>query len=132
MASTDGDGTRSGVSVLVVEDETLVGMDLVMLLEEWGYTALGPIKSVEEALREVERSAPDVAILDVNLGKGRTSLPIADRLAKLSIPFMFLTGYDPSRYETSDAANYGAPHLRKPVSERALRNALSEMASPQG
>jgi DNA-binding response OmpR family regulator len=35
---------------------------------------------------------PDVAILDVNLGDD-TSLPIADLLLSLGVPFIFATGY---------------------------------------
>ncbi len=114
------------LKVLVVEDEVLIGMDLVMLLEEWGYTADGPVKSVQSALESVKAAPPDLAILDVNLGDGRTSIPIAARLAEMNIPFVFLTGYDPSRYDdVSTAPN--APHLRKPLDQQALRDLISEI-----
>lgn len=118
---------QCAVKVLVVEDETIVGMDLVMLLEEWGYAAKGPLKNVPKALKLLESFAPDVAILDVNLGEGTTSAPIAERLAEMKVPFLFLTGYDETRY-VSGGTHIDAPHLRKPLDDHELRNALADLA----
>jgi CheY-like chemotaxis protein len=117
---------KGAPKVLVVEDEMLIGMDLVMLLEEWGCSATGPVRTVASALSAVEAQRPDVAILDVNLGDGETSIPIAMELAESGIPFAFLTGYDPSRLDDGATA-LKAPFLRKPVNERELREVLSQL-----
>jgi len=101
-------------------------MDLVMLLEEWGYEARGPLRTPREALEAIEEKPPDLGILDVNLGNGETSLPIAEVLASDGIPFVFLTGYDPARYSSEEAFGR-APHLRKPVAQGTLRNLLLEI-----
>lgn len=115
------------MKVLVVEDEVIVGMDLVMMLEEWGYEVEGPYRSSGEALESITRFRPGLAILDVNLGRGDTSLPMAEELHARGTPFLFLTGYSPSRYADQAAFNT-APHLRKPVNERALRSLLVEIS----
>ncbi len=94
-----------------------------MLLEEWGYEARGPLRSPDEAIASIENEPPDLGILDVNLGNGQTSLPIAEVLASKNIPFVFLTGYDPARYSNEQAFRK-APHLRKPVPQGALREIL--------
>ena len=126
-AADDGRRRRSSPTrVMVVEDELLIGMDLVAMLEDWGYATSGPHRSPEEALRAIEEDAPDAAILDVNLGDGKTSMPVARVLHASGRPFAFLSGYDPSRYLSGDLA-VRAPHLRKPVSENALRELVAQM-----
>jgi CheY-like chemotaxis protein len=111
---------------MVVEDELLIGMDLVAMLEDWGYATSGPHQSPSQALRAIEEDAPDVAILDVNLGNGQTSMQVAQALDATDTPFAFLSGYEPSRYFKGDAVRH-ARHLRKPVSESALRDLVAEM-----
>ena len=121
-------GADGRLTVMVVEDEMLIGMDLAMLIEEWGHIAVGPFKSVPQALSEIERARPDFGVLDVNLGHGETSAPVAQALSDLGVPFIFLTGYDPTRLP-DDPVVRDAPHLRKPVSENALREILDAGAA---
>jgi DNA-binding LytR/AlgR family response regulator len=47
---------------------------------------------VRQAREEIERLRPTVALLDVNLGH-EDSMPIADQLKELGVPFIFATGY---------------------------------------
>jgi len=119
------------LTVLVVEDELLIGMDLVMLLEEWGYATSGPHRTPEAAIRAVRTDHPDLAILDVNLGGGQTSLTVAQALHDAGKPFLFLSGYSPGRY-ADEALIARTTCLQKPVSERALRGALAERAATIG
>jgi CheY-like chemotaxis protein len=79
--------------VLVVEDDYLVAMDIVRALERAGAEVIGPAPGVEAALDALERSAPDGAILDINLG-GEMAFPVADALLARGVPFVFATGYD--------------------------------------
>lgn len=80
------------LTILVVEDETIVGLDLVMQLTDEGYECLGPARSPDEALNLIEATPPDFAVLDVNLN-GTTSAAIADRLVALNTPFVYVSGY---------------------------------------
>jgi DNA-binding response OmpR family regulator len=113
--------------ILVVEDEVLVGMDLVMMLEDWGYTADGPHSTVKDALMAVETFDPQIAILDMNLGNGETSLPVAEVLDSRSTPFIFLTGYTRLDAAGNPLAE-GAPRMTKPVAEGELRSMLRKVA----
>jgi len=55
--------------ILVVEDEYLIAVTLQDWLESAGYVVVGPVPSVEKALKMIE-SETDVAgaVVDVNLG----------------------------------------------------------------
>ncbi|MGN7871534.1 hypothetical protein [Paracoccus sp. 22332] len=68
------------ISVLIVEDEMMIALDVQMMLEDNGYAVLGPVGSVEGALRLLDDTRPDVAVLDekgafVGQGAGSVALP---------------------------------------------------------
>jgi CheY-like chemotaxis protein len=83
-------------SILVVEDEALIAMDLQSILEDAGFHVLGPIGTISKAFAFLERSTPDLALLDVNLG-GVDVFALADALASRGIKFIFLTGHSARR-----------------------------------
>ena len=72
----------------------MIAMDMAGHLEDAGAEVLGPVGSLEEALELIEDQAYhiDAAVLDVNLGRGATSYPVADRLLVLRVPYIFATG----------------------------------------
>ncbi|VWX51902.1 response regulator [Novosphingobium sp. 9U] len=81
-----------GMTVLVVEDEPLLAMELMTELEEAGALPLGPASSCTQALAMIREEAPDLALLDGNLNGERIDA-VADELATRGIPFAFVSGY---------------------------------------
>jgi len=79
-------------SVLVVEDQLLIALDLETLLLEHGAASVRLCGTVEDALQSIRMERPDIAILDVNLGS-TTSFPVAFELQRLGVPLIFATGY---------------------------------------
>lgn len=78
-------------TVLIVEDESLILMLAEEILAEAGFDVLTANRS-SEAVQIVHDSSIDCALLDVNLGNGDTSYPVAEQLRKRSIPFIFVSG----------------------------------------
>ena len=74
-------------------------------------------------MRILQTLAPEVAVLDINLGIG-TSIPVAEELSRRNIPFVFATGYgDKSHIPPAFAAT---PVVRKPYdSDELIRVVLS-------
>src|SRR5690606_35065200 len=85
------DMRMEGQTVLLLEDEPIIGFALEDMLIECGATPLF-CGSLEAARRTLESAEPDVAILDVNI-HGERSYPVAETLARRGIPFIFATGY---------------------------------------
>ena len=56
--------------VLVAEDELIVGYDLCDTVAEAGYMVEGPYDDLSSAMLAYQKSKPDIAILDVQLGDG--------------------------------------------------------------
>jgi CheY-like chemotaxis protein len=103
-------GLLAGRRILVVEDEMLVLMNVEMMLEDLGCSAVYAAANVAEALVLLAEQNFDAAMLDVNLG-GEKSYPIADMLTQRGIPFAFSTGYTDHGHRI-DLEN--RPVLRKP------------------
>lgn len=83
-----------GRRILVVEDDWLIVADLVQDLEASGAHVIGPIPTLEQALKKLSEM-PDMsgAILDVNL-RGQMVFPLAAELRRRNIPFVFATAYE--------------------------------------
>lgn len=113
--------------VLVVEDESLIAMLVEDGLETLGYEVVGPVGTVDAALRIVEQMQFDLALLDINLG-GKQSFPIAEALEARGIPYVFLTGYDKSSLPPAFQHRFG---LQKPFRMSALRQALENLQGIQ-
>ncbi len=116
----------TGKRLLVVEDESLVAMDIVEALEEAGATVLGPAGSADEALAFLNIGEPfDAVLLDANL-HGRPSDMIADVLRGASVPFAFVTGYG---REGLPGLFAHAPILSKPFSRAELVNLATNLVA---
>ncbi|WP_267361109.1 MULTISPECIES: response regulator [unclassified Methylobacterium] len=122
-----------GRSILVVEDEYLIATEVMHWLQETGAEVVGPVPRVDRALDLVEDHRLDAAVLDINLGDGDNSFPIADRLEMLWVPYLFATGHGAK----AKAAGYtDPPVLVKPYSKadllRTLMDLIAASARPAG
>jgi DNA-binding response OmpR family regulator len=114
-----------GKRILIVEDEYLIASDLKRAFIGVEAQVAGPVGQLEDALRIAEAEALDAAVLDVNLND-TNSYPVADILARRSIPFMFLTGYDawavPPDYRS-------VPRLAKPFPMHRVITMVQELVT---
>ena len=109
------------LKVLVVEDESLVALDIETMLEEMGCKVVASVPRLVRALDLASRLDFDLAVLDINLA-GEVVYPLAFRLAERGIPFLFSTGYSTADLppELRDR-----PILRKPVMLASLKRAVA-------
>ena len=112
-----------GRSILVVEDEPLIVMDITLAFEHTG-AALTTTNTLKHALLLVEHDGLAGAILDHALGDNDSSLLCA-RLKERGIPFMIYSGF--TRIE---GACRDALHIAKPASHKALVSAMEGLLTP--
>ena len=110
------------LKVLVVEDESLVALDIENMLEEMGCKVVASVPRLVRALDLASRLDFDLAVLDINLA-GEVVYPLAFRLAVRGIPFVFSTGYGTS---TLPEELRDRPILRKPVMLASLKRAVHQ------
>lgn len=76
--------------VLIVEDELILGLDLLQIVRDLGFRPVGPIAGVAPAVAVVEGVSLAAAILDVMLDDG-PSFVVADALDRARVLYVFLT-----------------------------------------
>ena len=116
-----GSNTRLvGRSILVVEDESVIALDLKELFEAEGanvYVASTPT----EALRIADEVVLSAAVLDFG-SRGDVNAPLCRTLRAYGIPFMYYTGYDDLNERTA-----GAPVVTKPASGLTLITTITQL-----
>ena len=116
-------------SVLLVEDEVMIRMMVADMLDELGYRVAAEAGDIDEAVRLVQSTDFDLAILDVNVN-GKLISPVAEAVRLRGRPFVFATGYGsdglPEKFRDS-------PVLQKPFQmatlKRAIEDALRDVAA---
>jgi signal transduction histidine kinase/DNA-binding response OmpR family regulator len=105
-----------GKTFAIVEDEPLIAVNITSILEQQGAQVAGPVATVSDALRIIEESRLDGALIDANL-RGQQVGDVAAALTRKRIPFAFLTGYGREALPASFAR---ASLLKKPFTEEQL------------
>jgi response regulator NasT len=115
-----GAGGSGGRKVLIVEDETLVGLGLKGQLERLNFTVVGQAANAAEATKLFRDHDPDLVLMDIRLD-GDDGIDLAGRLLKeRRCPMVILSAYsDPDLIQRASAAGVFG-YLVKPVSAEAL------------
>ncbi len=114
-------------TVLIVEDEFLIAMDLIQMLQALGWQVIGPAASVKAALQLLDHESPAVALLDVNLGTEVVTL-VAEVLKARNVPFAVASAYDEPE-KVGGAVLAGVPNAGKPTSERQLMAVMAQLTA---
>lgn len=114
--------SNDALRILVVEDDFLIATDLEELLRQMGYGEVQTASNLDDGQELMMAMAPDVAILDVNLG---TTLvfPLASSLSDRGVHIIFSTAMPLNEFPI-EWRSY--PVLPKPVDRNALAAAISE------
>lgn len=110
--------------VLVVEDSMIIALDTEETLLQLGIPDVAVAGSVAGALQCIADGPPHFALLDFNLGD-ETSEAVAVELARLDVPFYFVTGYGDAVGKLTQSQAAGI--LQKPFSPDDLARVLEKM-----
>ena len=113
-----------GVTVLVVEDDLLLAIALEDTLVGMGAVVLDVCHTLDQAMAWADADDFAVAVLDFSLGPNSVA-PLARRLARRSVPFIFHTGM--SRSEPSLMEWRDFPIVEKPASPHTLVAAIKSV-----
>jgi DNA-binding response OmpR family regulator len=79
------------LSILIVEDQALLAMELQMLIENAGHVVADWATDTAEVMESVAHASIDLAIVDVHLADGPTGMLIAEKLLAMKIAVVFTT-----------------------------------------
>ncbi|MGE4394739.1 MAG: methanogen output domain 1-containing protein [Methanobacteriales archaeon] len=111
--------------MLIVEDESIVALDIKHRAELLGYEVVGIASSGEEALKLIKEKKPDLVLMDIVLKGEMDGIEAAEVIKRdYNIPVVYLTAH--SDKETLDRAKQTEPfgYLIKPFEDRELHSAI--------
>jgi len=115
ILSTDVEGVRKlideagrsiaeqvATSVLIIEDEPMIALDLETLVEGLGHEVAGLARTHKEAVEAVHQREPGLVLADIQLADGSSGLEAVNEiLSSINVPVIFITAY-PERLLTGD------------------------------
>ena len=107
------DRPLTGRSILIVEDEPLIALDIMQAFEDEG-AKVTTARNLKQAMLEVGDPTLCAAILDQGLSDGDSSA-ICRHMRERNIPFVAYSGYEPP-----DTACPDSTHIRKPADMSVL------------
>jgi CheY-like chemotaxis protein len=122
IADVDREQTTS---VLIIEDEPLIAMQLEDLVTGLGHTVSGTAATRTQANAAVAEATPGLVLADIQLADGSSGLDaVEDILGIASMPVIFITAY-PERLLTGDRPE-PTYLVTKPFQEATVRAAISQ------
>ncbi|KHL24416.1 two-component response regulator [Croceibacterium mercuriale] len=116
---------ESTTSVLIIEDEPLISMQLEDLVRSLGHDICGTAATRTQAQEVVAEKTPGLVLADIQLADGSSGLDaVDDILQSVSVPVIFITAY-PERLLTGDRTE-PTYLITKPFHEDTVRAAISQ------
>lgn len=111
--------------ILIVEDESIVQLDLQRRLERMGHHVVGMASRGEEAVALAVELEPDLVIMDVRLGGSMDGIEAASRIQlHRNTPVVYVTAYAGIVEQTEQRQIFG-PCLSKPFRTAELQSTIA-------
>jgi len=123
--ASDAIARDSHASVLVIEDEPLIAMQIEDLVLGMGHSLFGTAATRTQAAGLISKGNPGLVLADIQLADGSSGLDaVEDLLAMADVPVIFITAF-PERLLTGGRAE-PTWLIAKPFREEAVRVAMAQ------
>ena len=117
--------SENTTSVLIIEDEPLISMQLEDLVRSLGHEICGTAATRTQAQQVVAEQTPGLVLADIQLADGSSGLDAVDDILAIDmVPVIFITAY-PERLLTGDRPE-PTYLITKPFQEDTVRAAISQ------
>lgn len=112
-------------SILVVEDELIVALEIKKTLIKLGYRVAGTEKDGQSAIETAGKTSPDLILMDIRLKGEMDGIEAAQRIRALyQTPVIFLTAHSDEDTLSRALKTHPCGYLVKPFRERELYQAI--------
>jgi CheY-like chemotaxis protein len=85
---------QAPATVLIIEDEPMISMDLSAIVEDMGHTVAGVAPTYRRALTLSKKTTPDLILADIQLADGSSGIDaVNDILKDHTVPVIFITAH---------------------------------------
>ena len=86
--------SQVATSILIIEDEPLIAMDIEQLVEGMGHDVVGIARTHDEALELIGKHEPGMVLADIQLADGSSGIDaVNDILQSINVPVIFITAF---------------------------------------
>ncbi|WP_242694445.1 ANTAR domain-containing response regulator [Pseudogracilibacillus auburnensis] len=110
--------------ILLVEDESIIRMDLKLMLESEGYEVIKEVNDGEKAVEYALRLKPDIILMDIKMPKldGLKASKIIGK--QLDVPIIIITAYSQREFVEKAQQDNVIGYIVKPISSKNLIPAI--------
>lgn len=115
-------------SILVIEDEPVIALDIASLVTDLGHHVVGIAASQTEAVSLFRKTRPGLVLADIELGAGGSGITAVTEILRMSsVPVIFVTAY-PERLLTGERPE-PTYLVTKPFESDTLKVTISQALS---
>jgi DNA-binding NarL/FixJ family response regulator len=115
----------AAATILIVEDELIVALDLSQAVEDLGHEVAGTASTSEEAVALAQATRPDLVLMDIRLAGGVDGIDTAAVIQRAHpCPVVFVTAYDDDATLARGRVVEPCGYLVKPVDTQDLREVI--------
>ena len=115
-------------TILIVEDEPIIGMELQESLENAGYRIPEVVRNADSVMSAVIKHKPDLIIMDIYLKSFIDGIDAAQRVRMMNdTPIIFLTAYPNESIRRKAMIIKPAAYLLKPIQDEALLKEIKKV-----
>src|SRR4030065_730908 len=116
------------VKCIVVQNESIVGIDLKQTLIKLNYHVLDVVRTGEDAIKKAIENKPDIILMDIMLGGKITGIEAVHKIKEeIDVPVIYLTAYADEKTIQSAKLTDPFGYILKPYEEQSLYSSI-EMA----
>ena len=111
--------------ILIVEDETIVALDIRSALRKLEYEVTSIVTNFEDAIESVNENMPDIIIMDINLNSKKDGIDTAHAIKKIrDIPIIYLTAFSDDATINRAVQTNPIGYLIKPFKREELKTTI--------
>jgi CheY-like chemotaxis protein len=117
------------ISILLVEDEAIIALNLRMKLIKAGYHVFQVVPTGEEAIIRAEQDQPDVILMDTRLAGKMDGIEASEHIRnRRDVPIILVTGYPQDEaFKSRTKTIHPAACMEKPVSIQDLQAVINSL-----
>lgn len=93
---------QTPTSVLIIEDEPMISLELANIVEEMGHSVAGVATSRNKAVRAADETSPGLILSDIQLANNSSGIDAVEEImTQHNVPVIFITAY-PERLLTGE------------------------------
>lgn len=124
----NSDSPTNALKILIVEDESIMAMQLREAVSKLGHEVVGVAKKGETAIELARIEKPDLIFMDIDLGGGMNGIETAGRILEdHSVYTVFITAFSDAPTLKAALSLPQSDYLVKPVHDRQINVAIEKV-----